>query len=467
MLMDTEALRAACEAVLKHNDRGNHTIPAHGPYPHQWLWDSCFIAIGLRHSSHERAMTEIKSLLKGQWSNGMLPHIIFAKGRQYEAERRIWFSKLSPCSPNSVATSGITQPPMVAEAVQRIGEQLTMPERRTWYKAVWPQLLAYHEWLYRERDPHGEGLTMQIIPFETGLDNTPPWIAQLHEHNRPWWIGIIARLHIDRLFNLLRRDTKMIPIVQRMSTIEELIMYWDIIPRMKRKRYNIDKILHRSLFAIEDVTFNSILVRANTILKEIAKDCGEHIPEYLLERFELAEIALEALWEPGTQSYYSRDFITHKLLPEQSVGALLPLYSGAISKERADVLVTRMKEVSEFWPAHPVPSVPLNAPEFNPVRYWQGPAWININWLLIDGLRRYGYIDEAVELAAKTMQLVADSGPYEYFNPLDGQPLGSANFSWSAALVLDLLKSLPQAAKYPVNAPGGDHTTAYSLQRNH
>src|SRR5256885_12396028 len=167
-------LLAQATAVLKHNDRGLYTIPADGLYPHQWLWDSCFIAIGQRHYDVERAKMEILSLLRGQWSNGMVPHIVFNQSDEYRRDQDYWRSRLSPFAPDDIATSGITQPPMLAEAVVRIGEQLLAVERRSWYRQVWPNLLAYHSWLFRERDPHEEGLALQIHPWETGLDNTPP-----------------------------------------------------------------------------------------------------------------------------------------------------------------------------------------------------------------------------------------------------------------------------------------------------
>src|SRR3954470_14801497 len=99
--------------VLKTNDRQLWTVPAGDLYPHQWLWDSCFIAIGLRHLDIDRAKTELTSLLRGQWSNGMLPHIILSTGSR---DRDIERGFLSPYSPNNVDTSGLTQPPMLAEA---------------------------------------------------------------------------------------------------------------------------------------------------------------------------------------------------------------------------------------------------------------------------------------------------------------------------------------------------------------
>ncbi len=90
--------------VLAMNDRGNYTQPAHGLYPHQWLWDSCFVAIGLRHSDVERAQAEIMSLLRGQWHNGMLPNIIFRDDPQYRTDRNIWRSWVNPYAPNNVST---------------------------------------------------------------------------------------------------------------------------------------------------------------------------------------------------------------------------------------------------------------------------------------------------------------------------------------------------------------------------
>jgi hypothetical protein len=38
-----------------------------------------------------------------------------------------------------------------------------------------------------------------------------------------------------------------------------------------------------------------------------------------------------------------------------------------------------------------------------------------------------------------TLRLVEASGFSEYYHPATGEPLGSRDFSWSAALTLDLL----------------------------
>ncbi|MEK7152712.1 MAG: trehalase family glycosidase [Patescibacteria group bacterium] len=445
-MSDTPDVSERAIEVLKKNDRGLYTVPAEELYPHQWLWDSCFIAIGQRHYDVERAKMEILSLLRGQWGNGMLPHIVFSPGRRYATDHNTWRSWISPFAPDDVVTSGMTQPPLLAEAIVRIGEKLHMPERRSWYRQVFPALLAYHEWMYRERDPHEEGLILQIHPWETGFDNTPPWMSELHEHLLPWWVRFLQKTKLEIIVGWFRRDTRIVPADQRFSNVDAMALY-DAQRRLRRKEYNIDKILDHSLFTIEDLGFNSIFIRANEHLLSIAKTLRADVPETLIKRMELTKKAYGELWDPYTETYYPRDFVTHKLIKEPSVESLLPLYAGCISPERAALLVKTIENEHMFGPAHPVPSVPLNSPWFNSRRYWQGPTWFNTNWLIADGLKRYGYKEHAEALIESSLELVQDGHFNEYYNPLTGEPLGSPNFSWTAAVALDWLKSQKSTIK--------------------
>ena len=67
-------------------------------------------------------------------------------------------------------------------------------------------------------------------------------------------------------------------------------------------------------------------------------------------------------------------------------------------------------------------------------------TWINVNWMIIDGLARAGAVALAEDLTQRTLELVSTSGFYEYFDPLNGEGLGAADFAWTAALVIDLLE---------------------------
>ena len=64
--------------ILDGNWTGRYTKPSPTLYPHQWNWDSGFMAIGYAHYNEERAMQEIRSLFGHQWENGMVPQIALA-----------------------------------------------------------------------------------------------------------------------------------------------------------------------------------------------------------------------------------------------------------------------------------------------------------------------------------------------------------------------------------------------------
>jgi glycogen debranching enzyme len=95
-----------------------------------------------------------------------------------------------------------------------------------------------------------------------------------------------------------------------------------------------------------------------------------------------------------------------------------------------------------------VPGYDRTAPDFDTLRYWRGPIWINVNWLLRRGMQLHGFHHEAEDLRTAMLRLVHRSGHHEYFHPRTGEGIGAPAFSWTAALSLDLLadRSLPAYA---------------------
>jgi glycogen debranching enzyme len=85
------------------------------------------------------------------------------------------------------------------------------------------------------------------------------------------------------------------------------------------------------------------------------------------------------------------------------------------------------------------PSVGVDEKSFQPSGYWRGPIWININWFLWRAFQVYNLNDRAELMKQDILELVAQQGFYEYYNPLNGKGIGAKNFSWTAALVIDLL----------------------------
>ena len=437
-------LRALAIGVLSSNARDGYVAPARGLYVHQHLWDTCFIAIGQRHYDVEGAMAALRRLMDAQWSNGMVPHIRFEPGWRYRWDRRVWRSSVSPCAPPGVATGGISQPPMIAEAVVRIGEVLSHDRKLAWYRSMYRPLVAYHEWLHFDRGVEGSALVTEVHPWETGLDNSPPLLELLGRSPSPWWLEVVAWSRADRLATRFRWDTKYVPADQRSSTLEALRLY-AALRWLRRHRYESDAALTSGPFAMQDLTFNSILARADDRLREIGREIGTTLPPGLVAAIKSHRAAMDGLWDAGTQCYYSRDARTGELIEEASIASFMPLYAGCVDQARAARLVDRLWDAKSYGVAYPVPSVPVDSPWFQPRRYWQGPTWINTNWLVIDGLRRYGYEAEADALRLKTLAVVAESGFSEYYDPVTGDPAGARDFSWTAALAVDLLSDGRQA----------------------
>ena len=448
MVMDDEALIEAAKVTIAGNDRGGWSTPTSITlYPHQWLWDSFFYAIGQRHYDIERAQSEVRAAFRAQWKNGMVPHIIFSEPSEYHAGPEMWrSSKTGKHAPKDTETTGITQPPVAAEATVRIGEMLKPEERRVWYAEMYPKIVAWHQMLYRERNPREDGLVLLVLSWESGMDNSPPLMEMLHHYAMSNRVRLMKATGLDKWIEQSRRDTKDVPAEERISTLDLHAIY-DLIRFMRRHHYDYRKIIPAHKFQVVDLAFNCILIRANYHLETIANELGETLPADIRHAMRVAPHALETLWDDETGYYYSRDEISGKLIKMPGVATFMPLYALTLPEERVDTLVQNLNDPKRFATKYPIPSAPIDSPYFKPHRYWQGPTWININWMIIDGLRRNHRPEEAERLKRSTLEVVRQAAPkhgfYEYYSPIDGTVAGAPDFGWTAALTIDLLKQKP------------------------
>ena len=173
-----EQLLEDASQVLQNNWRNGFTVPTARLYPFQWFWDSGFISLGWAKINLTRAMTEIESLLAGQWANGMIPHIIFHDESQdtYFPNWDFWFSQSNPQAPRHIKTSGITQPPVLGFIIEELVKKYGADENiNDFAKKSIPKIIDNHRFFYRYRDPYGEGLFYIYHPWESGRDNSPIW----------------------------------------------------------------------------------------------------------------------------------------------------------------------------------------------------------------------------------------------------------------------------------------------------
>lgn len=433
--MDT--LIAGAKQVLQANDLGRSTKPAPELYPHQWNWDSCFIAIGISRYDTARAAQELRSLLRGQWRNGLVPQIIFKPGEiGYFPGPDVWQSSRSPDAPSDIQTSGITQPPMLAVAALAVWRNSTDRALTTAFLAeVYPKILAYHRFLYEERDPDRSGLIVVVHPWESGLDNSPPYL------------DAGSRVQLAYRPQYQRLDTLHVAAANR-PTNKDYDLYVYLLELMRDTNWDQRRYLETAPLQVQDALFNSILCRANADLEAIAGLVGEDPGPARAWREKTAQAINDCLWDEADGTYYSFDRVAGRLLKDDTVAGFGPLFGRAAPPDRARRLIeARLENPREFWPVagYPVPTTALDSPWFNPENYWLGPVWVNTNWMVVHGLVDTGFADPAAQLTRQTLDLVKRSGYREYFNPLTGQGYGTGSFSWTAALTIDLAEATDDA----------------------
>ena len=423
-------------AVLDFNWTGEYTMPGPRLYPHQWSWDAALIAIGYSHYDQKRATKGLKHLLESQWKNGLLPQIVFnPRFTNYFPGPNFWHAKESPDAPKDRETSGVVQPPVHATAVlyvYRYAEDGA--DAKEFLRYAFPKLKAWHEYLHQERDPEGEGLAYIRHPWESGMDNSPIWDQIMQR----------LQLRSDQIPRYHRADIHTVSATDRpTSTAYDRFAY--LVKLFADRDYDEAKIREDCPFLVQDVLFNSLLCKADGDLAEIARILGED-PSPHEELADKTKNAInQKLWDEEHGTYLDYDFAVDSPIHVHFGPNLAgPLYAGIADQDRAKRIVGTLEEAGfglSDESITPIPSYDLHGFGFSPLRYWRGPVWININWFLMHGLEAYGYEEHAKRVQQTIVDLCREQGFHEYFDPTSGEGLGSILFSWSAALLLDVLMS--------------------------
>jgi hypothetical protein len=163
------------KAVLDFNWTGEYTMPGPRLYPHQWSWDSALIAIGYCHYDQDRAMGELLHLFESQWTNGLLPQIVFnPRFGEYFPGIEFWHAERSPDAPHAHKTSGVVQRPVHATAVLYVYQHAI---RRSSGQRVPRTRLPQAEGLARVPSPgtrpRGRGFGLHTPPLGVGHGQLP------------------------------------------------------------------------------------------------------------------------------------------------------------------------------------------------------------------------------------------------------------------------------------------------------
>ncbi len=419
---DVDALDNAAQQVLRENDRGGYTIPTAGLYPYQWNWDSVFCALGFATFDEHRAWREIETLFEAQWPNGMVPHIVFrTDDRDYFPGPGVWgTTELGLPWPSS----GISQPPVAATVVRWLLEQSSdraLAERRL--RGLFTGLCAWHRWWHAARDPDGLGIVTVSHPWESGRDNLPDWDV-------PGEAIDVAGIGVYR-----RRDTEHVDPHMRPHKVD-YDRYLALVRFGRERNWDPARIAAENPFWVADVGVTAILLRAERDLAHLARELGDTTEKEAIEaRIARMEAGFDRFWNERAGTFCSYDLRSGRHAEAATSASLLCFYAGAGSPEqRARVLDMTRKWAQEV--TYLTPSFEPSSPGFEHLRYWRGPVWAMINFMIGVGFAECGHGDLADRIRSDTASLIEQSGFSEYYSPVDGSGAGGGAFSWTAAVWL-------------------------------
>ncbi len=387
-------LEQACIDLLRANDRGGYTVPSPRLYPHQWAWDSAFAAIGWAHVDPGRAVTELEKLMDGIWPDGRVPHIRFhIPSAEYFPGPDFW---------ETSDRTSITQPPVWATAARRVLTLGGSPDR---LRALLPAMRRSHDWFYAARDPLGWDCVAVAHPWESGLDNSPCWDLAMADVD-PALAPPFQRLDKTKVEDPSQRPTD--DHYKRYAVLVKAIA---------------DSGFGPGPFAVYCPMMTALLARAEEDLDWL---CAELGGEPSGRGLALREGLMRHLYNGELQRFSFYDAAASRRVEADVVGAYMP---AMLSLPVSSLVRDRLR--AGYATEWPLPTTAPSSPDFDPVRYWRGPTWININWLLADCLPG---------LRERSLELIERTGFFEYFHPHTGEGLGTREFTWTAALALDWLR---------------------------
>ncbi len=410
------------QKILIGNRKRGYTLPTNNKlYPAQWNWDSAFIALGYSYFNLNFALKEIKTLLDGQWKDGMIPHILFHNtNTNYYPNHTAW-----NCG-NKIRSSGITQPPVLASILKEIIDKnkITKIQKKEIKKFV-IKIKKSHEWFIKNRDPKKTGLVSILHPWESGYDNSSLWDEPMN------------KVKIEKNIQYKRADNKVINPKHRPLNID-YDRYVTIKNDLRKKKYDPKKIFKTSLFNVVDIGFNSIFLKSNKdliiLLKKFNLDSST-----IINYVKITEKNILKYFDKKKQTFFCFDLRNKKKIFIPSITNYLILYADIKNSKINDILIKNLKK-HNLKEKYFFSSIKPNHKSFEEKRYWRGPVWINCNWFIQKGLMNK---DEKYsnKIKERTIRLVEKKGFHEYYSCKNGKPMGANNFSWSAALYLDLINN--------------------------
>ncbi|MBM3310177.1 MAG: hypothetical protein FJY80_01575 [Candidatus Aminicenantes bacterium] len=356
--------------------------------------DSFFNGLQLAVESSRLAADATRAVLDTQFANGNIPH---------------WRSRFG-------GTPDRSQPPVGAYCVlklfQKTGDlallEYAYPILRRWH-AFWKAKKPNGQ---ARRDGNGDGLLEWGSDRELVPEKVPPGEANATAEQRAKW-----------------------------ESGQDDLPNWDDVPVSPET----------GTFMMNCLDLNCLYALDAWCLKEMADILGrpEEHDAYAAEYETLKALINDQLWNPREGFYFDR-FWNGKFSTRKAASNFYPLLARIPDEARARLLRRRLLNPKEFWGEYVLPSISRDDPAFtdpgNAAKpYWRGTIWPPTNYLVYQGLKAYGFDNEASEFARKSLRLFLRAWTNfqicpENFHPLTGEATGQRHQSWGPLFALVALE---------------------------
>ena len=368
------------------------------PEPDDWTifgWDTFFNALLLATVSGDLAWSTLLAGTGTQYPNGNIPN---------------WRSRRG-------GTPDRSQPPVGSFAALRLYRAHPDPGALA---AAYPALLAWADWWVADKNgrPRREGLTPGLLAWGSDTDlvpapnRVPPWEVGATGHQRAAW-----------------------------ESGQDDLPLWDEAAWDSRR-----EILAMS--AVDLCSYRALDLESLSRIARILGD-GSTADRLAAEVHRLAATMNRVLWSEAAGLYL--DELPSGPSTRVAASNFLPLAAGIPDARRAARMIETLCDPARFWGDWVLPTIARDDPAFPDQQYWRGSIWPPMNYLVLQGLRRYGFTDLAGELAHKGAEMfLADrrrtGGCRENFDARTGEGCGQCFQSWGPLFALGALEELGAVA---------------------
>ena len=393
-----------------------------------WAWDSWKHAVATSRFNPDLAKEELRAQ--------------FAFQIQEDDANRPWDAGVI-CDlfrDTGIGNDRDTKPPLAAWAVynyyQQTGDEAFIAE-------MYPKLVAYHEWWYKNRDIDQNGIA------EYG--------AMVHRDHYQY--DSSGNIQYDENGEALFNTGMVLQAAAWESGMDNATRFDiegygpdDIGVQIYRVKNDDGQTIGYTLNQ-ESVDLNAYLYAEKCYLNAMAEMLGktEEAAQYEAEAEQVRNYVNENMFDVETGFYYdlqtNEDGSVKKLLVNRGKGTegWIPLWANMAMPAQAEAVIDNMLDENQFYTPMPFPTAARDNPKYSPTAYWRGPVWMDQAMFAVEAMHNYGRDEEAVESAYRLFDnakgLLGDEPINENYNPETGDRLNATNFGWSSAAFYNLFQN--------------------------